>query len=99
MPVKFISYPSDPRICVVSALRMYLACTRYKRGDNKAFSCSLIIKPVSRRTISKRIMVVLHRSGINFELFCPQYTSAVATSKASEYSVPLDHILSTSERC
>jgi len=36
MLVKFTSYPSDPRICVITTLRMYLACTRYKRGDNKA---------------------------------------------------------------
>ena len=36
MLVKFTSYPSDPRICVITALMMYLACTRYKCGDNKA---------------------------------------------------------------
>ena len=42
-------------------------------------------------------MVVLHWSGINVEVFLPHSTSAVATSKGSECSVPLDQILSTSE--
>ena len=37
MLVKFTPYPYDPRICVITALvMMYLACTRYKCGDNKA---------------------------------------------------------------
>ena len=95
MPVKFTSYPSDPHICVITTLRIYLACTRYKRGDNKELFIDH--KPVSRRIISKGIMVVLHRSGIKVELFRPHSISAVATSKASEYSLPLDQILSTSE--
>ena len=42
-------------------------------------------------------MAVMHRSGINVELFRPHSSSAVATSKASVYSLPLDQILSTSE--
>ena len=41
-------------------------------------------------------MAVMHRSGINV-LFWPHSTSAVATSKASVYSLPLDQILLTSE--
>ena len=95
MLVKFTSYPSDPRIWVITAqVMMYLACTRYKCGDNKA---SGIIEPVSRRPISKGIMAVMHRSGINVVLFWPHSTSAVATSKASVYSLPLAQILSTSE--
>ena len=36
MLAKFTSYPSDPGICVITTLRMYLSCSRYKRGDNKA---------------------------------------------------------------
>ena len=34
--VKLTAYPSDLRICVIATLRMYLACTRCKCGDNKA---------------------------------------------------------------
>ena len=56
-----------------------------------------IIEPVSRRTISKGIMAVMHGSRINVELFRPHSTSAVATSKASVHSLPLYQILSTSE--
>ena len=96
MLVKIISYPSDPRICVITALvMMYLVCARYKCGDNNIRHW--IIEPVSRRPISKGIMAVMHRSGINVVLFWPHSTSAEATSKASAYSLPLDQILSTSE--
>lgn len=56
-----------------------------------------IIEPVSRRTISKGIMAVMHGSRINVVLFRPHSTSAVATSKASVHSLPLYQILSTSE--
>ena len=42
MLVKFTSYPSDPHICVITTLRMYLAHTRYKCGDNKALFIGLL---------------------------------------------------------
>ena len=35
MVVQFTSYPADPHICVVTTLKMYLACLRCKRGDYK----------------------------------------------------------------
>ena len=54
MLVKFTSYPSDPRICEITTLRMY--CTGCKRGNKKALF-------ISRNTISRGIMVVMHRSG------------------------------------
>ena len=54
MLVKITSYPSDPRICEITTLRMY--CTGCKRGNKKALF-------ISRKTISKEIMVVMHRSG------------------------------------
>ena len=42
MVVKFTLYSSDPRICVITTLRIYVACTRCKRGVNKA----LFISPI-----------------------------------------------------
>ena len=56
-----------------------------------------IIESVSRRTITKGIMAVMHRSRITVVLFRPHSTTAVATSKATVHSLPLDQILSTSE--
>ena len=56
-----------------------------------------IIAPVSRITFSKGIMAVMHRSRIKVVLFRPCSTSAVATSKATVHSLPLDQILSRSE--
>ena len=36
MLVKFTSQPLDLRICVITTLKIYLACTGCKHGDNKA---------------------------------------------------------------
>ena len=94
MLVQVISYPSDPRICVITApVVTYLAC----KDANVVTIRHWIIGPVSRKPISKGIMAVMHRSGINVVLLSPHNTSAVATSKASVYSLPLDQILSKSE--
>ena len=97
MVVQFTSYPADPRICVVTILKMYLARTRCKRGDHKQLFISYLkpFKPVSRSTISRWIKVVMCSSGINVEVFRPHSTRAAATSKAGASCVPLDQILST----
>lgn len=97
MVVQFTSYPADPRICVVTILKMYLARTRCKRGDHKQLFISYLkpFKPVSRSTISRWIKVVMRSSGINVEVFRPHSTRAAATSKAGASCVPLDQILST----
>ena len=55
MVVQFTSYPADPRICVVTTLKMHLASTRCKRGDYKQLFISYLkpFKPVSQSTISR----------------------------------------------
>ena len=97
MVVKFTSYPSDPRICLVTTPQMYLACTKGKRRNYKQLFISYLkpFKLVSRSTISRWIKVVMHSSGINVEVFKPHSTRAAATSKASASFVPLHQILST----
>ena len=90
----FSNISSGKRQARPNFFRIHLACTRCNRGDNEALLIGSVLKPVSRRTISKRIMVVMHR--INVDLFWPYSTGAAATSKASVYSVPLDQFLSTS---
>ena len=42
MLVKFTSYPFDLRICVITTLRMYPACTICKPDDNKALFISAL---------------------------------------------------------
>ena len=95
--IKFTSYPADPCICVVTAVKAYLACTQSKQGDSKQLFISYLkpFKPVSRSTISRCIKVVMHKSEINVELFPPHSTRAAATSKANASLVPLDQILAT----
>ena len=95
--VKFTSYPTDSRICVVTTLRNYLARTSIQRAEHKQLFISYLklFKPVSRSTISRWIKVVMSKSGINVDLFKPHSTRAASTSKASKSSVPLEQILST----
>ena len=95
--VKFTSYPTDSRICVVTTLRNYLARTSILRAYHKQLFISYLkpFKPVSRSTISRWIKVVMSKSGINVDLFKPHSTRAASTSKASKSSVPLEQILST----
>ena len=76
--------------------RMYLACTRCKRGDAKALFISSLISQFLVEQLAMDYGCYA-QVGINVELFWPHSTSAVATSKASVYSVLLDQILSTSE--
>ena len=42
MLAKFTSYPSDPCICVITTLRMCLACTRCKHGHFAIYVCWLL---------------------------------------------------------
>ena len=97
MVVQFTSYPADPRSCVVTTLKMYLARLRCKRGDYKQLFITYLkpFKQLSRSTISRWIKVVLCSSGINVEVLRQHSTRAAATSKASASLIPLDQILST----
>ena len=92
MVVQFTSYPADPRICVVTTLKMHLARTRCNCGDYKQLFISYLkpFKPESRSTISRWIKAVMCSSRINVEVFRPHSTRAAATSKASASFVPLD---------
>ena len=95
MLVKFKA--SDPCIFVIISLKMYLACTRCECGDNKALLSSLLNQFRLEEQLAKAgSKVVMHGSGTNVELFRSHSTSAVATSKSSVYSVPLDQTPATS---
>ena len=65
--------------------RMYLACTRCKRGDNGA----LFIRSLSQFLevqLAKGLWLLCTGLGKKVKLFRPHSTSAEATSKASIYS-------------
>lgn len=52
MVVKFTLYSSDPRICVITTLRIYVACTLTQDASVVTIKhCSLVqFIPVSKRT-------------------------------------------------
>ncbi|XP_068738595.1 uncharacterized protein [Montipora capricornis] len=92
--VKFVAYPDNPNICVVTTLKAYLDRTSALRNKQLFVSYSKPFKPVSRDTISRWVKTVMQKSGIDVNLFRPHSTRAAATSKAFLKSVPLEHILS-----
>lgn len=95
--VKFVAYPVNPNLCVVSTLKMYLAYTATLRNNEQQLfiSYSKPYKAVSRDTISRWVKTVMEKSGIDVQTFKPHSTRAASTSKAFSKSVPLEHILST----
>ena len=83
--VKFVAYPDNPNLCVVTTLKAYLDCTSSLRGGAQPLfiSHSKPFKPVSRDTISRWVKTVMQMSGIDVNrLFKPHSTRAAATSKA-----------------
>ena len=92
--VKFVAYPDNPNICVVTALKAYLERTSTLRevAQQLFVSYSKPFKPVSRDTISRWVKTVMAKSGIDVNIFKPHSTRAAATSKTLLKSVPLEHI-------
>ena len=59
--VKFVAYPDNPNICVVTALKAYLErASTLREGAQKLFvSYSKPFKPVSRDTVSRWVKIVM----------------------------------------
>jgi len=78
--VKFVAYPDNPNICVVTTLKAYLDRTSSLRGGAQQLfiSHSKPFKPVSRD--STWVKTVMQKSGIDVNLFKPHSTRAAATS-------------------
>lgn len=88
------AFPSDPRICVVTLIRLYVEKTKLLRQDD-----SLLVSPVKPHkavhidTIRRWIMNVMKLAGIDVNLFKPHSTRAASTSKAKLKMVPMNCIL------
>ena len=82
--VKFIPYPDNPNIYVVTILKAYLDPTSSLHGGTQQLSISFskLFKPVSWDTISRWVKTVMQKSEIAVNLFKPHSTRAAATSKA-----------------
>ncbi len=99
--IKFLAYPQDPRICVVTHINNYLDRTNGFRGrvepeDEQFFvTYGAPHNPASRASIRRWTTDILRDAGIDLSIFKPHSTRGAATSAADIANVPLDTILST----
>ena len=75
---------SFPKLSIVTHLQVYIERTKDVRSDEGFFiGCVKPHKHVSRDTISRWIKVVLKGAGIDFSVWCSQYTSSKCFSSRS----------------
>ena len=91
------AYPPDRRLCCYFVLKEYLARTKIIRAQEKALLISYIKphKAVSRDTVSRWIKTVMHRAGIDINMFSAHSVRSAVTSKAKEKAVPIQDIMKT----
>ncbi|MES9879302.1 MAG: tyrosine-type recombinase/integrase [Sedimenticola sp.] len=88
-------YPSDRKLCVVSAITQYLTRTKALRGAETQLliSTQSPFKAIARATVSSWIKSVMLKAGIDTKLFTPHSTRAAATSAARTKAMPIETIM------
>ena len=87
-------YPPDQRLCIVKYLKAYINRTASIRASQQLFIS--FRKPhgaVKKGTISHWIKAVLHKAGVDTEIFQGHSVRAASCSKAARQGVPLNVIL------
>lgn len=90
------SYPPDRRLCTYTVVKEYLERTKSLRKNGQKELLVSYIKPyqaVSTDTISRWIKIVLHRAGVNVDIFKAHSVRSAATSKVKMNSVNIKVIL------
>ena len=89
------AYPPDRRLCVFTVLKEYLYRTKHLRKDSSKLLISYVKphKDVSRDTVARWIKTVLHRSGIDTNIYGAHSVRAASTSRAKLKAVPVQEIL------
>ncbi len=96
--IKFVAFPQDPRLCVVTYMNAYLDRTDGLRGANSKQFFITHGNPhndASRASIRRWITDVLRDAGLDLTIFKAHSTRSASTSAASISNVPLDTILRT----
>lgn len=96
-PVTLVHYPKDPKLCIVSVFREYLARTaglRFPGETSLLISTQKPHKGVSRATVARWTKSILLRAGVDSK-FTAHSTRAVATSTAKGRGVSLEQIART----
>ena len=93
-PLEFSAYPVNRKLCVYTVLNEYLKRTKHKRSSD--YLLVSYIKPfgqVTTATISRWIKTVLHKSGIDVNVFKAHSVRSAAATKANARNVPLKDIM------
>lgn len=92
--VSYKGYAPDRRLCVVTALKVYLERTLDVRGAEKKLLLTLRppIHAASRDTVRRWVRECLQAAGIDTSMFAPHSTRSASTSKAAT-KLPLETVL------
>lgn len=92
----FVAYPTDKRLCVVTAILSYLERTSTFRDTVTAFFLTTKppIRVASRDTLRRWTKDIMLAAGIDLDIFSPHSTRSASTSKAA-LKLPLSTIIST----
>lgn len=84
----------DRSLCIVKHLRKYIDMTREIRStDSLLISYQKPHAPVSCDTIARWLKSVLHRSGVDINVYTAHSTRAASTSCAVSMGCPIDNIM------
>lgn len=88
-------YDNNINLCVIKCLETYISRTNSYRADNNLFlSTCKPYKPVCSKTVSRWLINVLVKSGVNTDLFHAHSFRHASSSKASRNGLSSDHIMS-----
>lgn len=99
--LNFSAFPSDKNLCILETLKYFLQRTFKIRTEGNSVVTKLFLttqrpyKAVSRDTICRWTKNILHKSGIDVNIFKPHSTRAASTTAAFSSKVPLATILRT----
>ena len=91
-PIVVKAYPADPKVCVVSTLRIYLE-KRLGVSDQLLQCHRRPYGPASKDTIARWLKQVLKDSGVDTSVYSAHSYRGASTSAAARVSVPIQKIL------
>lgn len=93
--IKLMAYAPDRRLCVLTTLKEYLLRTHSLRGDESQLFISYVKphKKISKDTLSRWIKLIMKKSGVDMDVFCPNSFRSASTSAAKRMEITVDDIM------
>ena len=90
LPLKFKCYPTQPKLCVVTHLSIYLKKTKCLRKSSKLFvSYIKPYKAITKETLARWCKNLLSKFGVDMSKYSTHSCRSAASSKANSSGVPL----------